>query len=58
MANVQHGQELFNSLGCSGCHGQEGEGRIGPTIAQTELPLTRVIRQYRNSAIYRICRPA
>ncbi|MFQ5856715.1 MAG: c-type cytochrome [Anaerolineae bacterium] len=47
MANAQHGQELFNSLGCIACHGPQGEGAIGPTIAQTELPLARVIRQYR-----------
>jgi hypothetical protein len=47
MANVEHGQELFNNLGCVACHGQQGAGLIGPTIAQTELPLARVVRQYR-----------
>ncbi len=47
MADAGHGQELFNSLGCTACHGPQGEGLIGPTIAQTELSLSRVIRQYR-----------
>lgn len=47
MANAQHGRELFNSLGCVACHGPRGEGGVGPTIAQTGLPLARVIRQYR-----------
>lgn len=46
-ADVQHGKELFNSLGCAACHGAQGEGRIGPTIAQTQLSLERVVRQYR-----------
>lgn len=47
MANAQHGQELFNSLGCAACHGAQGEGGIGPTIAGTELSLARIVRQYR-----------
>jgi len=46
-ADVQHGQELFNNLGCMACHGAQGEGGIGPTIAQTGLSLERVVRQYR-----------
>lgn len=46
-ASTQHGQALYASLGCAGCHGAQGEGNIGPTIAQTELALSRVIRQYR-----------
>lgn len=47
MADAGHGQELFNSLGCTACHGPQGEGRIGPTIAQTDLPLSSVVRQIR-----------
>lgn len=47
MADARHGQELFNRLGCMACHGAQGEGGVGPTIAQTELPLERVVRQYR-----------
>lgn len=47
MTDARHGQELFNNLGCIGCHGLQGEGGIGPTIAQTELSLERVVRQYR-----------
>ena len=47
MADAGHGQEFFNSLGCTACHGPQGEGRIGPTIAQTDLPLSRVVRQVR-----------
>lgn len=46
-ANVEHGRQLFNRLGCVGCHGPQGEGSIGPTIAQTRLSLSTVIRQYR-----------
>lgn len=47
MTDAGHGQQLFNSLGCTACHGQQGEGLIGPTIAQTDLPLSTVVRQYR-----------
>jgi hypothetical protein len=44
---VGRGQVLFSSLGCAACHGPQGEGGVGPTIAQTTLSLERVIRQYR-----------
>jgi len=47
MADAGHGRQLFSSLGCIACHGPQGEGRIGPTIAQTDLPLSRVVRQVR-----------
>ena len=41
------GQELFFANGCNVCHGDAGEGGIGPTIAQTSLTLDQVIAQYR-----------
>lgn len=47
MADAGHGQQLFSSLGCTACHGPQGEGLIGPTIAGTDLPLSTVVRQYR-----------
>ncbi len=41
------GQELFFANGCNACHGDQGQGLIGPTIAQTLLTLDQVIAQYR-----------
>ena len=46
--NAANGQELFFTNGCSVCHGDKGEGGIGPTIASTGLSLDQVISQYRN----------
>ena len=42
------GQELFFTNGCNICHGDTGQGGIGPTIASTGLPLAQVLDQYRN----------
>ena len=42
------GQQLFFTNGCNVCHGDQGQGGIGPQIAGTALPLAEVISQYRN----------
>lgn len=42
------GQELFFTNGCNICHGDTGQGGIGPTIASTGLPFAQVLDQYRN----------
>ena len=42
------GQQLFFQNGCQACHGETGEGGIGPTIAQTGFTLAQQIDQYRN----------
>lgn len=47
IGNPANGQQLFFSLGCNVCHGDQGEGLVGPTIAMTIVPLDRVIEQYR-----------
>ena len=47
VGNPTNGQNLFFSLGCNVCHGDRGEGLVGPTIATTIVPLDRVIQQYR-----------
>jgi cytochrome c oxidase subunit 2 len=46
--NAARGQELFFANGCSVCHGDNGEGGIGPTIASTGFSLDQVIGQYRS----------
>ncbi len=48
IGNPTNGQNLFFSLGCNVCHGDTGEGLVGPTIAQTIVSLERVIQQYRD----------
>lgn len=45
--DAAHGQELFFANGCNQCHGDNGEGVIGPTIARTGLTLSQVVGQYR-----------
>jgi mono/diheme cytochrome c family protein len=45
--DAAHGQELFFANGCNVCHGDAGEGVIGPTIAQSRLTLSQVVGQYR-----------
>ena len=45
--NPVNGQALFFELGCNVCHGDRGEGVVGPTIAKTVVPLERVRQQYR-----------
>ncbi len=47
VGNPVNGQDLFFSLGCNVCHGDRGEGLVGPTIAQTIVSLERVVEQYR-----------
>ncbi len=47
IGNPINGQDLFFSLGCNVCHGDRGEGLVGPTIARTIVPLDRVVEQYR-----------
>lgn len=42
-----HGQELYFANGCNVCHGDTGQGGIGPTIAQTGFTLEQEIVQYR-----------
>ena len=34
------GQQIFHSKGCSGCHGNAGEGGVGPKLAGGEAKLT------------------
>ena len=46
--NADRGRELFFSNGCNVCHGDVGEGGIGPTIARTSLTFSQVAYQYRN----------
>ena len=46
-ADPSRGQELFFANGCNVCHGDQGQGGIGPTIAQTGFTLAQVIEQYR-----------
>ncbi len=47
VGNPVNGQSLFFAMGCNVCHGDLGEGLVGPTIAMTVVPLDRVIQQYR-----------
>lgn len=47
VGNPVLGQELYFANGCTTCHGDFGEGIVGPTIAMTVVPLDRVIEQYR-----------
>ncbi len=46
-ANALRGAELYVANGCQVCHGEVGEGIVGPTIAQTGLDIQGVISQYR-----------
>ena len=46
--NAANGQELFFANGCAVCHGDNGEGGIGPTLASTGFSLDQVIDQYRS----------
>ena len=46
-ADPARGREIFFANGCSICHGENGEGLIGPTIASTRLTVDEVITQYR-----------
>jgi mono/diheme cytochrome c family protein len=46
--DIQRGQELFFTNGCNVCHGDTGDGGIGPKISDTQLSISEVIAQYRN----------
>lgn len=46
-ADPLRGAELYVANGCQVCHGEAGEGIVGPTIAQTGLDIQGVIAQYR-----------
>ena len=46
-ADPLRGAELYVANGCQVCHGETGEGIVGPTIAQTGLDIQGVISQYR-----------
>ena len=46
-ADPDQGREVFFANGCTVCHGDQGEGRIGPTLAQTRLDIDHVIAQVR-----------
>lgn len=46
-ADAETGRELFFANSCNQCHGDNGEGLIGPTIAQTGFSLAQVVGQYR-----------
>ena len=45
--NALRGAELYVANGCQVCHGELGEGIVGPTIARTGLDIQGVISQYR-----------
>ena len=42
------GQQVFFQNGCNVCHGDTGQGLIGPTLAQTSFSVEQVIGQYRS----------
>ncbi len=44
---VAAGNTLFHTVGCSGCHGDQGQGNIGPKIAGTGLTVDAVLQQVR-----------
>ncbi len=45
--NALRGAELYVANGCQVCHGEVGEGLVGPTIARTGLDIQGMISQYR-----------
>jgi mono/diheme cytochrome c family protein len=47
-SDVAAGQQAFFNNGCNICHGDTGQGGIGPTIAQTGFTVEQVLGQYRN----------
>ena len=47
-ADPERGRQVFFANGCNACHGDQGQGGIGPTIAQTRFSVDRVIGQYRS----------
>ena len=47
-ADVERGSDLFFANGCNVCHGDTGQGGIGPRIAGTSLTFAQEVSQYRN----------
>lgn len=45
---VLDGRALFEKFACSGCHGPNGEGGIGPALNQAELPADKITQVVRN----------
>ena len=46
-ADPSRGEELYFAKNCQTCHGELGEGLVGPTIAQTGLDIYGQLSQYR-----------
>lgn len=46
-ADPARGEELYFAKNCQTCHGDAGEGLVGPTIAQTGLDIHGALSQYR-----------
>lgn len=46
-ASPIRGAELYVANSCQICHGDVGQGIVGPTIAQTGLDIQNVLAQYR-----------
>ena len=46
-ANPSRGEELYFANNCQTCHGDTGQGLVGPTIAQTGLDIHGALSQYR-----------
>lgn len=44
----RNGEDLFFANGCNACHGDNGQGGIGPTIASTGFSFEQVLAQYRS----------
>jgi mono/diheme cytochrome c family protein len=40
-ALIAEGDDVFHHVGCSSCHGNDGEGGIGPTLAGNEVLSSR-----------------
>ena len=47
--DAERGQQVFFQNGCNVCHGDTGQGGIGPTLAQTGFSVDQVTNQYRSS---------
>lgn len=48
-ADKAQGQKLFNDEQCIACHGPQGQGAIGPTLARTALPFDQFLLKVRNA---------
>jgi len=42
------GADLYKTVGCSGCHGNSGEGLIGPALNQKAFPADEITAAVRN----------